>query len=179
MHAYFRQVRQGGSRLAPLLITLFLVLALLFLGFAPLMDGLTVRDGRTGELLLALPIRRGEAFSIRYIHSVNLSPVTDTLQWSGRELVLKTTLFSAYGWGMPVLADGIGARFEHTPQGFLISGIDKAQADIPILLQQVPDHRLLYRGRDISLLKLAGSGAFLRVSGEPMSILTLLAHSQC
>ncbi|NCB30338.1 MAG: DUF1850 domain-containing protein [Clostridia bacterium] len=178
MNVFHRQVRQGGKRLVPLLISFIVLLALLFVGFAPLMDGLTVRDGRTGKLLLALPIRQEETFSIRYIHSVNLSPVIDTLQWSGQDLVLRTTLFSDYGWGMPVLADGIGTHFEHTPDGFLISGIDKAQASVPILLQQVPDHHILYRGREISLLKLAGSGAFLRIAGERMNLLAFFTHSQ-
>lgn len=174
MHMPFTQGRQGGKRLTPLLAGFILALSLLALCFAPLFHGLAIRDGRTGERLLLLPIQKNEAFSIRYIHSVNLTPVTDTLRFTGRELLLESTLFTSYGWGMPVLADGIGSHFENTPEGFLITGIDQAQPDVPILLQQVPDHRLLYRGREISLLGLAGSGAFLRLGPERVSLAALL-----
>ena len=174
MHMPSTQVRQGGKRLAPLLVGFALVLSLLVLCFAPLFHGLAIHDGRTGERLMLLPIWTGEAFSIRYTHSVNLTPVTDTLRFTGQGLVLESTLFTSYGWGMPVLADGIGSHFENTPEGFLITGIDRAQPDVPILLQQVPDHHLLYRDREISLLGLAGSGAFLRLGPEPASLAALL-----
>lgn len=157
------QVRQGGRRLVPLLIALGLLLALGVLLWAPLFPGLILEDGRTGEPLLLFPMKKGDAFSIRYTHSVNLSPVTDTLYFTGDALVLESTLFSAYGWGMPVLADGIGDSFENTPEGFYISGIHKVQAQIPILLQQVPDHRLLLNGREIRLLDVLEPGTFIRL----------------
>lgn len=156
-------------------IALALLLAALFL--VPLFPGLTVREGRSGKMLLALGLKRDEAFSLRFIHSVNLSPVTDMYWWNGREIVLQSTLFRAYGWGMPVLADGIGTKFETTPAGFLISGIDRPQAEIPVLLQQVPDHHILYRGREISLLSLAGSGAFIRIAAERINLLSVLIYS--
>ena len=157
------QVRQGGRRLVPLLIALGLLLALGVLLWAPLFPGLILEDGRTGEPLLLFPMKKGDAFSIRYTHSVNLSPVTDTLYFTGDALVLESTLFSAYGWGMPVLADGIGDSFENTPEGFYISGIHKVQSQIPILLQQVPDHRLLLNGREIRLLDVLEPGTFIRL----------------
>src|SRR5699024_7711473 len=102
-----------------LLIALGLLLALGVLLWAPLFPGLILEDGRTGEPLLLFPMKKGDAFSIRYTHSVNLSPVTDTLYFTGDALVLESTLFSAYGWGMPVLADGIGNSFEIPRKDFI------------------------------------------------------------
>lgn len=168
------QVAQGGRRLAPLLIASGLALALALLLWAPLIPGLILADGRTGEPLFLFPMKEGEAFSIRYTHSVNLSPVTDTLYFSGDALVLESTLFSAYGWGMPVLADGIGESFENTPEGFYISGIHKAQSQIPILLQQVPDHRLLLGGEEVRLLDVLEPGTFIRLVPGRFSLADLL-----
>ena len=167
---------QEGSFRAPLLlrITLALVLCLMFFVRLPLFSSLVIREERTGRLLLVLPIAQEETFSIRYTHSVNLSPVTDTIRCSQGALLLESTLFSAYGWGMPVLADGIGGTFTNTENGFLISNIDKYQASIPILLQEVPDHHLLYRGAAISLLNIAGSGTLVRLTMENTSLLSRL-----
>ena len=154
----------------------FILFLLIFL-FLPLFPRLTVRDCRSDALLLSLPLTKGEEFSIRYTHSVNLSPVTDTVLFDGQEFILQRTLFTAYGWGMPVLADGIGTSFENTPDGFLISGIDRHQENIPILLQEVPDHHVLYRSREISLLALSGSGQFIRIAGENTGLFSILAEA--
>ena len=88
--------------------------------------------------------------------------------------MLESTLFSAYGWGMPVLADGIGDSFENTPEGFYISGIHKVQAQIPILLQQVPDHRLLLNGQEIRLLDVLEPGVFIRLLPGRFNLASLL-----
>jgi len=143
----------------------------------PLFPSLTVREYRAGRLLWARPIAAGEEFSVRYTHSVNLSPVTDTLQWTGEELILRSSLFTSFGAGMPVLADGIGSELHNTPDGFLITGIDRAQPDnaIPIMLQAVPDHHLIFRGEEVSLRSLAGEEAFIKLGAEKLSLMTRLA----
>ncbi len=162
-----------GSRGRRLLLSA-LILALALALCLPLFPALVLRNGRTGERLLLLPLREGETIALCYTHSVNLTPVTDTLRVSGGSLVLESTLFSAYGWGMPVLADGIGGSFENTPEGFLLSDIDKKQDSIPILLQEVPDQRLLYRGGERRLLELAPAGTFVRLGVERASLLDCL-----
>ena len=98
----------GGKRPSPLLF-LFGLLALLLL--LPIADGLVISDFRSGDVLLCLPVADGEQFSIRFTHSVNLSDVTDLIERDGRQLVCRSTQFSAYGAGIPDLSDGIGTTF--------------------------------------------------------------------
>ncbi len=169
-----RDKRIQGSLLLPL----FLV-ACLLLCFIPLKNALMIEDYRTGKTLCVLPLKRQEDFSIRYVHSVNLSPVTDTLEWTGKQLILKSSLFTSFGAGIPVPADGIGTAIENTEDGFLLSGIDKAQQNnaLLIMLQKVPDHHVLYREQEISLLDMAGSGALLRLSVRPISAFEYIFYS--
>ncbi|MDO5112258.1 MAG: DUF1850 domain-containing protein [Clostridia bacterium] len=172
-----RQHNQTGKR-GNFLVPLFLAVALL-LCFVPFRTRIVLSDYRTGRTLCTYPIGDGETFAIRYTHSVNLSSVTDTLEWTGKALILRTSLFTSFGAGIPVPADGIGTAITNTEDGFLLTGIDITQPDnaLLIMLQQVPDHHLLYRDRAISLLDMAGSGALLRLCVRPVSLMTILLHS--
>ena len=163
--------------LAPLLLIFAGFLLFAGLCYLPLFSHLTVTDEGTGATLLHLPMKRGETFSLRFTHSLNLSDVTDTIQWTGRELICRSTLFSTYGAGIPDLPDGIGTTLTQTEGGFLLSGIDKAEPYIDVMLQTVPRHRLLYRGREIDLLKAFGSGTLIRLEVRRLSIRDLLSLS--
>lgn len=156
-----------------------LVAAALLLCALPLQNRLVLSDARRGVTLVALPIAPGETFAVRFKHSVNLSDVTDFLEWTGDALILRSSQFTAFGAGIPVPADGIGTAIVNTSDGFLLTGIDTVQRDnaFLIMLQQVPDHRLLYREREISLLDLAGSGALLRLCVRPVSLFEILLYS--
>ncbi len=178
MCAWLKQHNRAGKR-GNVLVPLFLAV-LILLCFVPLSTRLVLSDYRTGKTICVLPLRNGETFSIQYTHSVNLSHVTDTLEWAGGALILRTSLFTSFGAGIPVPADGIGTAIMNTPDGFLLTGIDKPQADnaLLIMLQRVPDHHLLYRDRAISLLEMAGSGALLRLCVRPVSLMTILLHAK-
>lgn len=173
-----KQHRQRGKPFAPLLLIVALCAATALL--LPMRHALVVENLRTDKTLLVLPISAGESFSIRYIHSVNLSPVTDSLEWTGTVLVLRSTCFTSFGAGMPVLSDGIGTSFENTEEGFLLSGIDKVQTDncIPIMLQTVPDHCLLYRGEEIRLRALTGGNAYIAARVRRVSIMETILYSK-
>lgn len=164
----------GGKRPSPLLFLSGLLALLLLL---PIADGLVISDFRSGNTLLCLPLADGEQFSIRFTHSVNLSDVTDLIARDGRQLVCRSTQFWSYGAGIPDLADGIGTTFSMGEDGFVLSGIDKVQETIPILLQTVPHHRLLYRGRQLDLLERFGSGTLIELRMQRVSIASLLLCS--
>lgn len=166
-----KTMRESKLLLA-LLITV--IGALIFL--TPTCTRLTLRGYDSGRLMMALPIEPGESFKLRFTHSVNLSYVTDEMEWTGQQLITRTSLFTSFGAGMPVIADGIGTEMHNTDEGFLITGIDQVQEEgfIPIMLQTVPDHHLLYRGQEISLRDRAEGTAFVKLGVEKISILSAL-----
>lgn len=165
--------RIQGNFLVPLFLILFVLLC-----FLPWKQQLVISDYRANKTLLVLPLEPGETFSIRFTHSLNLSDVTDTLEWTGETLILRESRFSAFGAGIPVPAEGIGETLVNTPDGFVLSGIDAAQADnaLLIMLQSVPDHRLLYRDRELSLLAMSHSGALLKLCVRPVSVFEMIVY---
>ncbi|OQY58656.1 MAG: hypothetical protein B6245_10700 [Desulfobacteraceae bacterium 4572_88] len=62
---------------------------------------LLVRDYVSQKILLDLPVRYGDSFTIRYIHSVDISPVFEVFRIEkGTGLVLEETYFRMFGAGM-------------------------------------------------------------------------------
>jgi len=151
-------------------IGLFL-LAALGLGWA-LMPAysLVMAYPETGKPLLVLPLREGESFSIRYMHSVDISPVFEqfSLNHEGR-LQLDETHFKMFGAGM---GDWKGHGKLVGEKGWTrITDISEPLEPF-ILRVGSPgvDHTLLYRGREYNLSAVA-AGKRLRVSVEQKPIL--------
>jgi hypothetical protein len=62
---------------------------------------LLVRDYSSKEIILKTPFDYGETFAIRYIHSVDQTPVFEVFTAKkGQGLVLKETYFRMFGAGM-------------------------------------------------------------------------------
>ena len=156
------QEKSAGCPPALLLSVAIFILSILFF-VLPLNENLFVTEEATGKILLALPISQGDQFAIRFTHSVNLSHVIDQYEWTGESILLKSTTFSAYGAGIPILADGLGTGFVQTEDGFKITGIDAPREKISMMLQTVPDHTLLYSDLEIKLLEYANSGTIVTV----------------
>ena len=164
-------------RTAPFLL-IFALGAIVLFCLLPLWPRLTIADWHTNKTLNLLPIQKGESFQIRFTHSLNLSDVTDTIEWTGETLLCRSTLFSTYGAGIPDLPDGIGKELLATEDGFLLTGIDKPETHIPIMLQSVPNHRLIYRGKETSLLALYGSGTLIDLSVQRVSLADCILYER-
>lgn len=172
-HKVSKEEESAGK--LPALLFLSAVVALsVFLLMFPFKERLILSEESSGKMLLTLPIQEGDSFQIRFTHSVNLSPVTDRYQWIGGFIILQSTTFRAYGAGIPILQDGLGTGFEQTEDGFTITGIDSPREKIPIMLQTVPDHTLLYLNREIRLLEFADSGTVVTIYVGKVSIAATL-----
>lgn len=76
-----------------------------FFSFSPSAAGqeghLLVRNTASEEILFRFPVSQGQRFTIRYIHSVDLSPVwEDFSAWAQAGIVLERTCFFMFGAGM-------------------------------------------------------------------------------
>ncbi len=117
-----------------------------------------------GKRLLAWPIRAGEAFELTFTHSLNLSPITDVIEWTGSDLSVVKSVFKAFGAGVPVPADGIGTEIIHAGGHYELVGIDQHMQSLTILTQAVPNHHITLGGRSASLLTLAGEGKSVTIA---------------
>ncbi len=69
--------------------------------FADALPHLAVTDYDTGKTLVSFSVRYGGRFTIRYIHSVDLSPVFETFRVDREKgIILEETRFRMFGAGM-------------------------------------------------------------------------------
>ncbi|MDR1663590.1 MAG: DUF1850 domain-containing protein [Clostridiales bacterium] len=128
-----------------------------------------------GRLLFAWRIRPGESFEITFTHSLNLSPITDVIEWTGEELMVRKSVFKAFGAGVPVPSDGIGTELIHREDGYYeLTGIDKPMDSITILTQEAPNHRVTFNGNEVFLLELTGSGKQVEIKTEYVTFFSRL-----
>ena len=130
---------------------------------------LTAKCG--GKRLFAWPIRAGEEFEITFTHSLNLSPITDVIAWTGSDLSVIKSKFKAFGAGVPVPADGIGTEIIHAGGHYELIGIDQHMQSLTILTQAVPNHQIALRGQSASLLSLAGAGKSVTIAVKRVPII--------
>ena len=69
------------------------------------------------------PIMRDEKFTIKYTHSVNKSPVEDSIKWNGNKLIIYESLYQSYGAEIPNEPEN-GQTFIWTEKGLLLSNIN-------------------------------------------------------
>ncbi len=116
---------------------------------------LTLTSG--GALLYARAIRPGDSFEITFTHSLNLSPITDVVEWTGGELIVRKSIFRSFGAGVPVPSDGIGTELVRREDGgYELIGIDKRMDRITILTQKIPNHKITFGADEVYLLELLG-----------------------
>jgi hypothetical protein len=88
------------SHFGILSIGCFLLFTLAF-ARADAIPRLVFQDSETGATILDLPVRYGRPFTIRYIHSVDISPVYEVFRADPkRGIVLTDTYFRMFGAGM-------------------------------------------------------------------------------
>ncbi|MGE4353124.1 MAG: DUF1850 domain-containing protein [Oscillospiraceae bacterium] len=164
----------GPKRSAPLLR--FILIAVCFAVFAALLPIFTVLTISGSDKNYCLPLSDGEAFSIKYTHSVNRSPVIDTIERTGHTLTIRSSLYQTYGAGIPVLSDEVGDTYTETDEGFLLSGIDSEQNEINLITGTYSNHRLLYRGHELTLKKTFGEKTLITFKIGRVSLITFLFY---
>lgn len=127
---------------------------------------LCLRDYRSGQLLAAFPARTGEAFDLRYTHSVNRGEVRDHFSVAaGGDLLLRSSTFESFGAGM---SDGLEAGIALTlgPEGLELGPLDRTLSTIDFAVGSVANHRLAYRGATYEISKYARPLTFVRIAFE-------------
>ena len=128
-----------------------------------------------GERLFTWPIRVGEEFELTFTHSLNLSPITDVIEWTGSDLSVVKSKFKAFGAGVPVPADGIGTDIINIDGHYELVGIEQHMQSVTILVQAVPNHQIAFRGRKASLLSLAGAGKSVTIAVKRVPLILRLS----
>jgi hypothetical protein len=147
--------------------------ALMLAGFAlwPARLALTVTDESSGRTVLIKPVRPGETFSIRFIHSVHRTPVEEQFRITAeREMVLERVVYETYGVGNPS-GPGPGEVFRMENGKFMIAGINRHMTAIHQRIgQKTANHELVTDGQSMPLAAWSepGSRVLLQVERVPL-----------
>ena len=97
---------QSRNNMPGYLKTLLPIIFISYLFFSPVLAkprhplSLVIEKG-DGKELISIPVEPGEPFIIRYIHSVDLSPVYEVFYVDEKkEIIIKETYFKMFGAGM-------------------------------------------------------------------------------
>lgn len=110
-------------------------------------------------------------FSIRYIHSVQKTPVIEVFTLDLREgIELRETLYKDFGAGLPFLVEG-SSRFRSGGGWYRLYGINRHLRDMTFRVGRFADFHLLIKGEEISLTKFERPGRSLLFTGETRSLM--------
>lgn len=107
---------------------LAVVVALLAIGamLYPI-EVLKASDSRSGKYLSSWWPREDKSFTIKYIHSVERTPVWEMYTIEEGEIVLEETVFQSYGAGLPATSP---YDFDIVEDGFRLYNIDQKMTNL-------------------------------------------------
>jgi len=116
---------------------------------------LVVRDYASGKIIMSLKVKRGDRFTIRYIHSVDKKPIFEQFRLDTKNgLVLEKTWFRIFGAG---LGHWPGHGQLTQKDGWIT--IDKMNYTLGSFVLRIGspgvDHTILYHQQEINLSALA------------------------
>jgi hypothetical protein len=131
---------------------------------------LTIRRGDF-SFIASFPLKNGEFFSVRYIHSVQKTPVEEFFLVEKTGMIeLRETLYEDFGAGLPFLVEE-GKKFTSRDGKFRITGYRVPFKEIVFRVGRFADYHLLLRGREIPFTRFESPGKPLRFSAEKKSFL--------
>ena len=124
-------------------------------------QNLVLTNRSTGEILFAQPVQDGIKFSIKFIHSVNQSPVAEIFEIRQNQITLVSLEFEDFGAGMPTELEQ-GQSLTHLPDGRLqIDGFDRTMSELRYMVGHAADLVLYIEQKRIPLNQLAEPGTLI------------------
>ena len=151
--------------LAAASILVILCLAAAFFCCPKAAGRLILTDPRTEEEYASFPVKKGDIFSIGFIHSVNKSPVTDFYEIRDDGIYVVKTIYYGFGAGVQTELEGDETLSYGDDGSMIITGLDLKIGPLTYLVGTVSDHILtLPTGEEISLRDLCGKSAMVTFS---------------
>lgn len=134
---------------------------------------LYVTDMRTKDYLKAWRLEDGDTFTVKYTHSVQLTPVWEIYEIRDGGIFLTETIFQSFGAGLPSTSP---YDFEITDQGFRLFNIDMKITDLVYRVGAVrANHVIIIRDREYPFLDFAKPTEGVKFQTQKLSLLDYLA----
>lgn len=130
---------------------------------------LYVSDMRTNDYLKAWRLKDGDTFTVKYTHSVQLTPVWEVYEIRDGGIFLTETVFQSFGAGLPSTSP---YDFEITDQGFRLYNIDMKITDLIYRVGAVrANHSLIINGKEYPFFDFAEPGEGIKFETNKLSYL--------
>lgn len=155
-------------------LTLLFLAVLSVILFSPFLKGITITDYKTGRKLYCHTAGAGDSFSIRYIHSVNKSPVEDFfLIGNNDELILEKTVFLSFGAGVPA-SSADGGEMTVYDNRIEVTGINRRIDNFLLFVGVTAEHRFKMDKDEFMLRHISHPQRNLMIRIERVSLLNTI-----
>lgn len=136
---------------------------------------LVICDKDSGKIYAEYDISAGDEFSVSFIHSVNLTEVTDLYYVDGDAIVCDGCTYSSFGAGMPTEWEE-SWQISYDDNKINISGLNIKQKEFTYIVGTVYDHVLHINGTDVVLNDMCGKNAEITLKVKTPLIKNILSH---
>ncbi|MGG0719045.1 DUF1850 domain-containing protein [Robertmurraya massiliosenegalensis] len=165
-----KKQRKGIIFLVPLII-----LFITFLVFIPFKQVLVFEYKNTEEVLAYIPLKKEQAFKIKYTHSIHLSDVLESYKIIKNGNIQQYELmFEDFAIGMPSNASE-GETFEEIDGKYYIRNMKQTFPYIDLRIGQVrANHRVIFQSNEYSLSDYIEPGTWVRIKTRKLSVIQQL-----
>lgn len=151
---------------------------MLLIMFLPLFPYFLIIDGESNEILYKTPIKENDQFSIKFIHSIHLTPVEEFYRVDkDLNIQLFELYFDTYSVGMESSLNE-GELLELKDGKIIIKNMNRIFPFIDLRVGQViANHTLTINNDTLELTKVSSPGAYVRIQVKKLSILEILGAS--
>jgi hypothetical protein len=139
--------------------------------FLPYYSVLTFHYENTRKLLAYYPVEQNERFSIRYTHSIHLTPVLESYFIKEDNIVQYELMYENFAVGMPSNNDDEGQFIEKDGKYF-ITDMDRVYPYIDLRVGQVAANHTLIIGRnhEIPFTSFTKPGSWVRIQMHKINL---------
>lgn len=142
--------------------------------YLPVFKRFTVIEEKTGKVLFYTDISNGDVFSVKYIHSVNKSPIEDVFEIEQNDgIKLIKTVFHSFGAGVPCELEP-GQILISKEDRMEITNINKHIDRYLLKVGTVANHTLCIQGREFLLDHLAAPKQTIRLEVRRIPVYYIL-----
>ncbi|GAX91232.1 hypothetical protein EFBL_2898 [Effusibacillus lacus] len=129
----------------------------------PFLTSLAIKDGNSGQVLLSLPMKPDDSFSLRYIHSIHRTTVIEKYYIDEHlNLVVDEMIFDSYGVGIPSELEP-GQQLAMENGKFILRNVNRKLPYFDQRIgQEIANHVLMVKGREIPLSWISLPGSSVR-----------------
>ena len=126
---------------------------------------LILYNNNSGTEIASFPIDRDGYFYIKFIHSVNMSPVIDYYKFNDKnEIFVYKTIYYNFGAGVETELENNESLSYGSDGSMIIDHIDKKIYPLTYYLSNIFDHKLSINGNDeISLWDICGKNILINI----------------